>query len=426
MKIVRMHSFLHIFLLLSLLLSVGLLFAACQKEEHPPIKIGILHSLTGTMATSAKPVVDATLLAIEEINNRGGVLGRQLIPLIADGKSDPATFAKVAERLITQDKVAALFGCWTSACRKALKPVVEKYNNVLFYPLQYEGFEQSDNIIYTGATANQQVIPAISWAAEHLGKRLYLIGSDYIFPHAVNWIIKKQAALLGLTIVGEAYLPLGSTTVEPIITDIMVKKADVVINAINGDSNNSFFHALAMAGLSATKLPVLSFSIGETALASMPNSEDLNGHYAAWSYFQSLKNPENSAFVAAFKQRFGADRVISDPMATAYFSVLLWAQIVNSRDSVNVDSIIDSLKSQSISSPEGVIATDFDNHHTWRKMRIGRVNKQNQFDIVWESGHLIAPHPYPLQILPSDGEQMINQYYKAWGHSWVAPKKDAK
>ncbi len=410
-------------MLKTLLLATLTVFSigACQKSDDTPIKIGILHSLTGTMAISERPVVDATLLAIEEINQSGGLLGRKLVPVIADGKSDWPTFASEAERLITVEKVAVVFGCWTSASRKTVKPIFEKYNSLLFYPVQYEGLEESPNIIYMGAAPNQQIVPAISWAAEHLGKRLYLIGSDYVFPRVANWIIRKQAQLLGLDIVGESYIPLGTTDFDKIVADIKTSKPDVVINTINGSSNIDFFHAYAGAGFSSRKLPIISFSIGDNELMAMGNKVEQAGHYAAWSYFQALPQEKNQRFVSAFRQRFGQDRRISDPMETAYSAVQLWAMAARSHNAVDTAGVINALRTISLEAPEGIVAIDFENRHAWRAMRIGKLNAEGGFDIVWDSGKLIHPEPWPLRILPTDGRRFLQNLYEMWGGSWSAP-----
>ncbi|MFQ5345865.1 MAG: urea ABC transporter substrate-binding protein, partial [Mariprofundus sp.] len=359
-----------------------LFIGGCQKSDDSPIKIGILHSLTGTMAISEKPVADAVLLAIEEINQSGGLLGRKLVPVIADGKSDWPTFASEAERLITVEKVAVVFGCWTSASRKTVKPIFEKYKSLLFYPVQYEGLEESPNIIYLGAAPNQQITPAISWAAEYLGKRLYLIGSDYVFPRVANWIIRKQAKLLALDIVGESYIPLGGTDFDKVVANIKASKPDVIINSINGSSNVAFFHAYAEAGISIQDSPVISFSIGETELAAMHNNGDMVGHYAAWSYFQNMASDGNRKFVSAFKSRFGRDRPVSDPMEVAYIGVKLWAQAFETQGSTEALAILNVIRTLSAGGPEGIVAIDFNNRHAWRQMHIGRVNRQSGFDIV--------------------------------------------
>jgi urea transport system substrate-binding protein len=246
----------------------GLWFYGCgERMSKTPIKVGILHSLTGTMAISEKSVVEATLMAIEEINQRGGVLGRKIKPIVVDGRSDWPTFAKEAERLITQGKVSVVFGCWTSASRKTVKPIFEKHNHLLFYPVQYEGIEQSPNIIYTGAAPNQQIIPAVNWSIENLGKRFFLIGSDYVFPRMANTIIKDYITALGGYVLGEEYILLGSSDVNKIVQKITQARPDVILNTINGDSNVAFFRELRKAGIKPDNIPTMSFSISEAELS---------------------------------------------------------------------------------------------------------------------------------------------------------------
>jgi len=400
--------------------AVLILLSGCQKADEAPIKVGILHSLTGTMAISEKPVVDATLLAIEEINANGGLLGRKLVPVILDGKSHPPIFASQAERLIRDEKVAVIFGCWTSASRKTVKPIVEKYENLLFYPVQDEGMEFSPHIIYTGEVPSQQIIPAISWASENLGKRLYLIGSNYIFPRVANWLIRKQAALLGMQIVGESYQPLGSTDFSATAAEITRLKPDVVINTINGDSNISFFKTMYEAGLRAETTPVLSFSIGENELLGMPPEHTI-GHYAAASYFQSIDSIDNRSFVRAFKTRYGRQRVLSDAMEAAYIGVKLWSKAVSLTDSTDAIMILSTIKTLSMQAPEGVIAMGLSSQHTWRHMRVGRINNKRQFDIIWKSDDMFRPDPYPLKILRDDAIEMNQRIYHQWDQSWEAP-----
>jgi len=397
------------------------LLAGCQKADEAPIKVGILHSLTGTMAISEKPVVDATLLAIEEINASGGLLGRRLEAVIADGQSEPDIFAREAARLITEQRVAVIFGCWSSASRKAVKPVVEHYKNLLFYPVQYEGMEHSPNIVYTGAVPSQQIIPAINWVSAHLGKRLYLIGSDYIFPRTANWLIKKEAGMLGMQIVGESYHPLGSTDFSASIAEIARLRPDAVINTINGDSNIAFFKAMYEAGLRADKTPVMSFSIGENELAAMP-AEYSAGHYAAWSYFQSIDTPENRLFVKAFKKRFGESRVLSDPMEAAYVGVNIWAQALTISQAINIPMVRAVLVTQSFAAPEGVISMELGTQHAWKHMRIGRVTKYRQFEIVWKSAAMLRPDPYPLKVLREDAGGIVDEWYQKWGGHWAPPQ----
>jgi urea transport system substrate-binding protein len=322
--------------------SEGASGSAVAKPAPPsgtPIKVGVLHSRTGTMAISERSVIDATLLAIEEINSKGGVLGRPVQAVIEDGESDPRTFAARAEKLITEDKVCTVFGCWTSASRKTVLPVFEKHNHLLFYPVQYEGLEQSPNIVYTGAVPNQQIIPAIKWCVSFLKKnKFFLVGSDYVFPRTANAIIRDQAKLLGDDIVGEEYLLLGSSDVADVVSKIVAAEPDVILNTINGDSNVAFFRALRAAGVTPDKTPTISFSISEEELSRL-STKDLVGDYAAWSYFQTVDRSLNHEFVRRFQARYGTQRVISDPMEAAYFGVHLWAQAVKEAESDDVAEI---------------------------------------------------------------------------------------
>ncbi len=401
------------------------LFFVCLLSPGPAqadadmIRVGILHSQTGTMATSEQPVINATLLAIEQINAAGGLLGQHLQAVIADGKSDEHTFATEAARLITAEHVDVIFGCWTSASRKAVKPIVESLDSLLFYPLQYEGLEHSDHIIYTGATPNQQIFPAISWAVRTFGTRVYLVGSDYVFPRVANWLIHKQLKLIGAEVVGESYVRLGFTDFTQIVADIKKQRPDIIINTINGDSNIAFFHALKTAGISAKISPVLSFSLAEPGIQHIP-ADEITGHYAAWSYFQSLPNPQNKAFVAAYQKRFGP-QPISDPMEAAWVGVYLWANAVRHANTSDPKVIQNTVLHQSLSAPEGIVSVDQSNNHLWKTSRIGRINRRRQFDIVWSSHHALKPFPYPLLIEPRQGRKFLNHLFDQWGGQWSQP-----
>lgn len=368
----------------------ALLFASKRAPE--PIKVGVLHSLTGNMGASERPLVDALQFAFDEINAAGGLLGRAIQPVVADCRSDADFCAREAERLISEERVSVLFGCWTSACRKAVKPVVERHHHLLFYPLQYEGMELSPNIVYVGSAPNQQIIPAVRWSLDNLGKTFYLVGSDYIFPHTANLILKDFILSHGGRILGERYLPLGSNDVAPAIDDLLKLRPAVVLNTINGDTNTVFFKAFNQAGLSARMMPVFSFSLAEAGFSRLP---DIAGHYAAWSYFQSLPNEANQTFVKAFKQRYGADRVIGDPMESSYTAVHLWKQAVQSAHSDKADVVNSAVSWQSLRAPGGIVVVGANTRHTWKTARIGRTRADGQFDIVWESSGLIAPEPFP-------------------------------
>jgi len=384
--------------------------------ETPPIRIGILHSLTGTMSASEKPVADATLLAIEEINAQGGLLGHRIEAVIADGKSDEEVFAREAERLISEEHVSVLFGCWTSASRKAVLPVIEAHNHLLFYPVQYEGMEQSENVIYTGAVPNQQILPTVNWAVRTFGPKLYLLGSDYLFPHAANWLIRKQAQLLQAEIVGEHYVTLGSSDMSALIADIRRTKPDTILNTVNGSSNIALFHALKAAGITSKQVPVISFSLGAAGMQAI-QADEMAGHYAAWSYFQSLPGEANERFTRAYHQKYG-NLPITDPMEAAWIGVNLWASAVRGARTWDPKIIHHSVLNQSMAAPEGVVSVDPVSHHLWKMARIGKINAGKQFDIVWTSARPLRPYPYPLLITRHEADLFLGQLSMDWGGRW--------
>lgn len=376
------------------LIGTALLYHLYERVK-PSIKIGVLHSLSGTMAASETPLVDAVRLAVEEANESGGLNGQTIEMIVADCRSDSAYCAQQAEKLITTDGVQALFGCWTSDCRNAVKAVVEKHQHLLFYPLQYEGLEQSPDIIYTGAAPNQQIIPMALWALQQRGKRFYLIGSDYIFPRTANLMVKDILLPNGGRLLGERYKPLGASDMTAVAKEIAALRPDFVVNTLNGDSNIHFFRALQESGISAAQVPVFSTSVSESELVAM-GADLMAGHYAAWNYFQSIDSPANKTFVESFKQRFGRDRVLDDPMEASYIGVKLWMDSVLSAGSTNVILLKSILGQQSMDAPEGIVAVDFDTRHLWKTVRIGKARPDGQFDVVWQSGAPIHPSPFPF------------------------------
>ncbi|MDX2076732.1 MAG: urea ABC transporter substrate-binding protein [bacterium] len=397
----------------------GLSLYLLSNRPQETIKIGVLHSLSGTMAISEASVVDATLLAVEEINAKGGVLGRMIEPIVIDGKSDWDIFAQEAENLIVNEDVQVVFGCWTSACRKTVQPVFEEYNHLLIYPVQYEGLESSPNIIYTGAPPNQQIIPAVRWGMENLGVRVFLVGSDYIFPRTANEIIRRQVLSQAGEVVGEAYILLGSTDVDQIIAQIVATQPDMIINTINGDSNIAFFQALRNAGITSDDIPTISFSIAEPELQTL-QSETVVGDYAAWTYFQSIDTPENRAFVTRFQARYGADRVISDPMEAAYSGVYLWAQAVEDAAETNPQVVRMSMHRQSFNAPQGIVYVDPQTQHLWKKVLVGQIRADGQFDIVWDSITPVRPLPYITTYLTRDEwDGFLNNLYIGWNGQWA-------
>jgi urea transport system substrate-binding protein len=359
------------------------------------IKVGILHSLSGTMAISEKSLVDATQLAIEEINKAGGVLGKQIEAIVEDGNSDWPTFAEKAKKLIEQDKVVAVFGCWTSASRKAVLPVFESKDHLLFYPVQYEGQECSKNIFYTGAAPNQQIEPSVEWLLKNKGKEFFLVGSDYVFPRTANTIIKAQLAALGGKVVGEDYLPLGNSEVTPIITKIKqaLPNGGVIYNSLNGDSNVAFFKQMQGAGLTADKYPSMSVSIAEEEVKAI-GPEFLKGHYAAWNYFMTVDSPANKKFVEAFKAKYGADRVTNDPMEAGYIAVNIWAQAVKKAGKADdLEAVRMAALGQTFDAPEGMVKME-NSHHLSKFVRIGEVTADGQFKIVFSTPSSVEPLPW--------------------------------
>lgn len=386
----------------------GCLFIAGMQScsiKQEPIRVGILHSLSGTMAFSEKSLLEALTLAIEEVNDNGGVLGRAIMPIVVDGQSDWDLFAKEAERLIVEEKVSVIFGCWTSACRKAVKPVIEKYRHLFFYPMQYEGMEQSPDIVYTGVTPNQQITPTIAWALEHLGKNVLLVGSDYLFPRMANQIIKDLLQAQHGKVLAEHYLALGSSDVDAIIKSIKQHQPDVILNTINGDSNIAFFKALS-EGLS---VPVLSYSLAEPEVAKI-GANIMQGHYAAWSYFQSVDRPENSDFVTRFKQRFGQQRVINDPMEASYIGLHLWVKAVEHAQSFDPRRVKDVIGKVSLNAPQGIVSVDSVTHHLWKTARIGKVGAEGQFEIVWQSDKPVRPVLYPFYRSKKAWQQLLAKF----------------
>ncbi|MBQ4236669.1 MAG: urea ABC transporter substrate-binding protein [Treponema sp.] len=377
----------------------GILLSAlvigCKGKQNPDnvVKVGLLHSLTGTMAISETAVRDSELLAIKEINEAGGVLGKKIMPVEADGASDPATFADKARELISGENVATIFGCWTSASRKAVKPVVEELYNLLWYPVQYEGMEASPNIMYMGASPNQQVVPAVDYCAEKFGKRMYLIGSDYVFPRTTNRIIRAQFGELQAECVGETYVPFGHSDFSAVINEILEEKPDVIINTLNGDSNVYFFKQLKDAGITAEKIPVMSFSISEEEI-SIIGVENFIGHFVAWNYYETTETTKNQKFVADYKNEYGMDRVTGDPIEAGYIAVYMWASACEKAGSFDVEDVRMAAKGLSFTAPEGTVTIDGTNQHLYKQVRIGKINKDGLIDEIWATAGAIKPDPY--------------------------------
>ena len=367
---------------------------SCVDTSGDTIKIGFLNSLSGTMAISETTVFKSLSMAAEEINADGGVLGKKLEIVSEDGQSEPTVFAEKATKLIQDDCVAAVFGGWTSSSRKAMLPVFEGNDALLFYPVQYEGLESSHNIFYTGATTNQQIIPALDFLKQEKKiESIFLVGSDYVFPRTANKIIKQYAAANGIEVLGEEYQPLGSTDFGTVVDKVKAAGADAVFNTLNGDSNVAFFKEYKGKGLTASAMPVLSVSIAEEEVPGV-GVGNLEGQYTAWNYYQTIDSPANQKFVTDFKAANGAKAVTSDPMEAAYTSLHLWKGMVEKADSFAVEDVIDASDGVTYDAPEGTVAVDGENHHIAKTALIGQVNSEGLIDTVWSSDKPIEPDPY--------------------------------
>jgi len=372
--------------------AAGLLGSRAAAAAEP-IKVGVLHSLTGTIAITEAHVVDAEKLAIDEINAAGGVLGRPLQPIVEDGASDWPTFAEKAQKLLESDRVAAVFGCYTSASRKAVLPVFERYNGLLYYPTYYEGLEMSKNIMYTGQEATQSVIPAVNWLAQNKGKKFYLIGSDYIWPRTTNRIARPTIAKAGGTVVGEDYFPLGNVEFSSVINKIKAAKPDVILSTVVGGSNVALYKQLNSDGITGKNQTILALSVTEEEAIGI-GRESLVGVHSCMGYFQSVANPQNQKFVTAFKAKYGADRVVGDTLEAAYTAVYMWKLAVEKAGSLDVAKVVAASSNLAWAAPEGHVHFHVSNHHLWKHARIGAFKPDGQVQIVYESP-LIEPNPFP-------------------------------
>ncbi len=360
------------------------------------------------MAISEVSVKDSEIMAIDEVNAAGGIMGKQIDPIIEDGASDWPTFAEKAKKLIQSDQVAVVFGCWTSASRKAVLPVFEGLNGLLFYPVQYEGLESSPNIYYMGATTNQQIVPSVEWLLSQGKKNFFLLGSDYVFPRTANQIIKAQLAATGGNTVAEEYTPLGYTDYSTIISKIRTANPDIVYNTLNGDSNVAFFKQLKDAGFTSTNLPTMSVSIAEEEARGI-GGDVLAGHMVAWNYYETTNTPENTTFVADYKKKYGDNRVTDDPIEAAYVGVKLWSMAVNKANSTKIDDVRNALAGMTYQAPEGLVTVNGSNHHIAKTFRIGKIRPDGLIDEIYASPKPVEPDPY------------LETY--SWGGEFAAQKK---
>src|SRR5213595_4087937 len=386
-------------------------------QGREPIKVGILHSLSGTMAISEAPIKEVVLMAIGEINKAGGVLGRKVEPVVEDPASNWDLFAEKSKKLLLQDKVAAVFGCWTSVSRKSVLPVFEKNNGLLFYPVQYEGEECSKNVFYTGATPNQQLIPGAEYLMSKEGgsyKKFYLLGTDYVFPRTANKILRAFLLAKGVPAanIEEEYTPFSHQDYQTIVGKIKRFSSGggaCVLSTINGDSNVPFYKEFANQGLRSENAPIMAYSVAEDELRGMDTSA-LVGHLAAWNYFQFIENANNKKFVNAFKEYAkkknlpgGEKRVTDDPMEAAYFGVHIWKQAVEKAKSFDVDAVRKAVYGQTFAAPVGTIKMHEYNHPTYRPVLIGELLKDGQFKLISRTKGLVEPDPWSKYTSPDKG-----------------------
>jgi urea transport system substrate-binding protein len=384
------------------------------------IKVGVLHSLSGTMAISETVLKDVTLMAIEEINSKGGVMGKKLEAVVVDPASNWPLFAEKARQLLTQDKVAVVFGCWTSVSRKSVLPVFEELNGLLFYPVQYEGEELSKNVFYTGAAPNQQAIPAVEYLMSKEGgaaKRWILLGTDYVYPRTTNKILRAFLKSKGVADkdIDEKYTPFGHSDYQTIVADIKKFSAGgktAVVSTINGDSNVPFYKELGNQGLKATDVPVVAFSVGEEELRGV-DTKPLVGHLAAWNYFMSQKNPTNDAWKkqwAAYAKKAklpNADKPLTnDPMEAAWIGIHMWKQAVEKAKSTDTDKVVAAMAGQTFAAPSGITSKmDEKNHHLWKSVFIGEVKADGQFNVVWKTPGPVQAKPWSPYIPENKGKK---------------------
>ena len=397
--------------------ALGLAALPSVHAQSKTVKVGILHSLSGTMAISETVLKDVALMAIEEINAKGGVLGMKVEPVVVDPASNWPLFAEKARQLLTQDKVAAVFGCWTSVSRKSVLPVFEELNGLLFYPVQYEGEEISRNVFYTGAAPNQQAIPAVEYLMSKDGggaKRWFLLGTDYVYPRTTNKILRAFLKSKGVAEkdIEEVYTPFGHTDYQTIVANI--KKfagggKTAVVSTINGDSNVPFYKELGNQGLKATDVPVVAFSVGEEELRGV-DTKPLVGHLAAWNYFMSLKNAENdgfkkkwAAYTKAKKLPYAGKPLTNDPMEATYIGIYMWKQAAEKAKSFDVAKLSAAMAGQTFKAPSGFVAKmDEKNHHLHKPVFIGEVKADGQFNVVWKTPGPVKAQPWSPFIAGND------------------------
>ena len=398
--------------------------SSTPDSSGEPIKVGVLYSTTGAMAASEVPLLDSAILAIEELNRAGGINGRKLIPIIANGNSDSAEFARQAKKLLIEDKVSVIFGCWLSSALKSVRSEVERHDGLLFFPIHYEGLEESPRVVYLGLTPNQQLLPALDFITGKLGrKRLFLLGGSDIYSHATHamvrdWIEPRP----GVSVVGEVFLRFGIQDVDDTVAKVVAAKPDALLNTIDGSTNFVLFRKLREAGITPDRMPILSVSITESELRGI-GFEVLAGSYLTASYFQSVNRPEGRDFQDKIQAKYSKDKAVSDLMASAYISVKLWAQAVSAAGSAEPGRVAAAVKGMEIEGVAGRLRIDPETMHTWRPWRIGRVQPNGTVEVVADSGTSVRPIPFPTTRSRQEWNRFLDNLFAKWNGSWEDPTK---
>lgn len=393
---------------------VGTLFAGAASAAEDTIKVGVLHSLSGTMAISETTLKDAVLMMIEQQNAKGGLLGKKLEAVVVDPASDWPLFAEKARDLIASQGVDVVFGCWTSVSRKSVLPVFEELNSILFYPVQYEGQESQRNVFYTGAAPNQQAIPAVDYLMNEEGvERWVLAGTDYVYPRTTNQILEAYLKLKGVAAedIMVNYTPFGHSDWQTIVSDIKAfgstGKKTAVVSTINGDANVPFYKELANQGIKAEDIPVVAFSVGEEELAGL-DTAPLVGHLAAWNYFMSVDTPENAAFIEAWHKFIGDDkRVTNDPMEATYIGFNMWVKAVTAAGTTDTDPVLNAMIGVAVPNLTGGISSMGSNHHITKPVLIGEIQDDGQLETVWETPGLVLGDEWS-DYLPESKDLIAN------------------
>lgn len=413
-------------IILPIVAIASIAFQGCSRVQNNgmnSINLGVLVSLTGPSASEEKSVADAILLAVEEINQNGGLLGKKINPIVVDGASSESTFIKETQNLIEKSKVSAIIGGSTSSIRRSINSIIKTKNSMLLYPFSYEGSEKSSHTVFVGAAPNQQIIPATVFAYKHLGKRFYLVGTDSIYSHMANEMIKDIVYALNGELVGEDYILLSSNSgIESIIAKINLVHPSVIINTLESDSCVKFVQALRASSIFPDNIPTVYLKTSEVTLRQL-KSIPMEGDYSVASYFQSIDLPENKKFLHAIQNKYGKGRAVNDNMVAAYSAVYLWAQAVQEAETEKPEDVLEYMKSQSFISPGGLIQMDPDNLSIYKMVRIGKIVSNDQFSTIWSSNIPVIPMHYPFFRAPQQWDDFAQDLYVKWGRQWFSSKE---